>query len=249
MPSFCYLCGEPLAGKVPTNGDHCPPKGFFAPADRANFPIILPTHEACNYGWHKADELMSIVVDALHVKKKSTNTILTQMLNAKVVPFGQQEATAISNVPLAPIAARIVRAMHALLYNEFLPVTTKSKFHIPLPEEDSETQSMLIPLEQSFIFSGVVRKALITKTADVVRAYNDKFKYACTWQKFDNGTPFCIICFDIYAFHTLSPPVSDFPTAFVGMYVPERVPNCATYGSDIDIQLSQEELLNPWRQI
>ena len=146
------------------------------------------------------------------------------------------------------MAARIVRGMHALLYKEFLPVSTRTKFHIPLPEADTETQSVRVPLEQSFTFSGVIRKALLSRTADVVRAYNGKFKYACTWERFDNGLPFGITCFDIYGFHALSPPVSNFPKAFIGMYIPDSQPNGTVQASGLEIELTQDELLDPWQQ-
>lgn len=138
--------------------------------------------------------------------------------------------------------------MHALLYKEFLPVNTKSKFHIPIPEADTETRTIRVPLEQSFTFSGIIRKALLTKTADVVRAYNGNFKYACAWERLDNGTPFCITCFDIYGFHALSPPVSNFPKSFIGMYIPDKQPNGAIRASELDIELTHEEILDPWQQ-
>ena len=247
-PEFCYLCGETLDGPSPINRDHCPPKGLFAPADRENFPVILPTHERCNNSWKEADELIGIVTDALHTKKKSQNLAHTSKLRAEFVAIGEAEATSVSNLPLAPMAARIVRGMHALLYKEFLPVDTKSKFHIPLPEGDLRTRSVLAPLEQTFTFSGVIRKALLSKTADVVRAYNDKFKYACTWEQFDNGQPFCIACFDIYTFHALSPPVTNFPKSFISMYIPHSQPPGAARASGLEIEITQGELLDPWQQ-
>ena len=237
-----------MDGPAPVNRDHCPPKGFFAPEDRQNFPILLPTHEICNSSWKVADELIGIIADALHIRKRSMDALHTGKLHAEIVSLGKRPATAISNLPIAPMAARIVRGMHALLYKEFLPVSTASRFHIPLPEADTETKRIREPLEQSFTFSGVIRKALISHTADVVRAYNGKFKYACTWERFANGTPFCITCFDIYSFHTLSPPVSNFPKSFIGMYIPDSQPKGTIQASGLEIELTQEELLDPWLQ-
>ncbi len=147
------------------------------------------------------------------------------------------------------MAARIVRGMHALLYKEFLPVSTQSKFHIPLPEAELERKTPILPLEQTFTFSGIIRKTLLSKSADVVRAYNDKFKYACTWERFDNGGDFCIACFDIYNFHKLAPPVTNFPKCFVAMYMPQRLPIGASRASDLEISLTHSELLDPWQQI
>jgi len=248
QPDFCYLCGEVLDGSVRTNRDHCPPKAFFATPDRENFPILLPTHETCNNKWHKADEIISIVADALHTKNKSQNAALTRKLDAKKVQIGSSSVAAISNFPLAPMAARIVRGMHALLYHDFMPEKTRSKFHVPIPEADKDSLRMRVPLEQTFAFLRVLNKALLTNTADVVRAYNGKFKYACTWEKLDDGTPFCIACFDIYSFHILSPPVERFPSVFLGMYIPTHVPINASWASELDVPFQNEDLLHPWVQ-
>lgn len=247
-PAFCYLCGEKLDGQGSINRDHCPPKGLFAHADRENFPIILPTHESCNNSWKEADELIGIITDALHSRKKSQDSAYTSRLETEFVGFGESHAASVSNLPLAPMAARIVRGMHALLYKEFLPVKVKSKFHIPLPEAEIDTKRMLLPLEQTFTFSGVLRKALLSKTADVVRAYNNKFKYACTWERLDDGQPFCIVSFDIYNFHQLSPPVTNFPKSFIAMYILDQQPVGASRASGLEILLSQSEILDPWQQ-
>ncbi|QRP62573.1 hypothetical protein I6J77_10515 [Rhodanobacter sp. FDAARGOS 1247] len=247
-PAFCYLCGETLAGPSPINRDHCPPKGLFALGDRENYPIILPTHVGCNDAWKEADEMIGIITDALHTRKKSQSFAYTDRLKPEFVSFGIGHAASVSNLPLAPMAARIVRGMHALLYKDFLPVRTKSKFHIPLPEAEIDTLRLMVPLEQTFVFSDVIRKALLSKTADVVRAYNGKFKYACTWERADNGQDFCIACFDIYTFHEIAPPVTNFPKSFVGMYIPDRQPAGASRASGLEIQLTHSELLDPWQQ-
>ena len=146
------------------------------------------------------------------------------------------------------MAARIVRGMHALLYHEFLPQNTKSKFHIPLPEADTATGKLIQPLDQLFTFSGVIRKAILSNTADVVLAYNGKFKYACTWERLDNGQDFCIACFDIYAFHELAPAGTTLPKAFIGMYIPHKRPAGAARASGLEIVATHSELLDPWQQ-
>jgi hypothetical protein len=237
-----------LGGPSPTNRDHCPPKGLFAPGDRENYPIILPTHESCNNSWKEADELIGIITDALHTKQKSQNFAYTDRLETELVDFGTKQVASVSNLPLVPMASRVVRGMHALLYKEFLPAGTKSKFHIPLPEAEIDTKKFIAPLPQVMTFSGVIRKALLSNTADVVRAYNGKFKYACTWERLDNGQDFCIICFDIYSFHELAPPVANFPKTFVGMYIPDKQPSGASRASRLEIQLTHSELLDPWQQ-
>ncbi|WP_408951604.1 hypothetical protein [Lysobacter sp. Hz 25] len=245
QPKFCYLCGESLSDGRSVDRDHCPPKGFFAPVDRTNFPIILPTHKACNNKWHGADELIGIITDALHTKKKSSDPSVTKKLDACLLPFKGGQAAAVTNVPLGPSTARIVRGMHALLYNEFLPLDTPSKFHVPLPEADVATGTLRQPLDQTFAFGSAIRKAIITGSTDMVRAYSGNFRYACTWERFENGKPFCIVAFDIYSFHVLSPKIDNFPKCFIGMYIPVSAPKTASWASQLEIKVSRGEMLDP----
>ena len=248
QPSFCYLCGRLLAGPEPVDRDHCPPKGLFAPTDRVNFPVILPTHKACNNQWHGVDELTGILTDALHSRRKSQEESVTRRLEAFWLPFNGEQAAAIGNVPLAAIGLRVVRGIHALLYKSYLPLNTRNSIHVPLPAADRETGEPYQPLDQAFAFSGAVRKALLTGTADQVTAYNGHFRYACIWDRLDGGIPFCIFAFDIYSFHYLSPPLTNFPRCFVGMYIPTLVPANASWASKVEFKLARRELLDPWQR-
>ncbi len=138
--------------------------------------------------------------------------------------------------------------MHALLYKSYLPLKTRNSIHVPLPSADSKTGEPQQPLDQAFAFSGAVRKALLTGTADQVTAYNGHFRYASVWDYLDGGIPFCIYAFDIYAFHYLSPPVTNFPRCFVGMYIPVLIPDNASWASKIKFEISRGELLDPWQR-
>jgi hypothetical protein len=248
QPSFCYLCGRVLTGPEPIDRDHCPPKGLFAPSDRVNFPVILPTHKACNNQWHGADDLVGILTDALHSRRKSQDESVTKRLEAHWLPFNGKQAAAVTNVPLAPIGLRVVRGMHALLYKSHLPLQTRNSIHVPLPVADRETGSPEQLLDQAFVFSGAIRRALLTGSADCITAYNGNFRYACVWDHLEGGTPFCIFAFDIYAFHHLSPVVANFPKCFVGMYIPTLVPATASWASKVEFKLTREELLDPWQR-
>lgn len=243
--SFCYLCGGPLPG-TDADRDHCPPKGFFAATDRINFPIILPTHRACNNGWKVADEIVGIISDALHERRKSSDLNITSKIEAYSMPFKGKEAAGVTNVPLLPMAKRVVRGMHALLYRTFLPGGIRETMHVPLPEADMTTGLQIQPLDQAFAFCRAIRKALLTSSADTVTAYNGKFRYACVWSHLSNGEPFCIFAFDIYAFHYLSPAVENFPRVFVGSYVPQAIPLTAAWESKLKFDVAQGETLDPW---
>lgn len=235
QPPFCYLCGGALLGIEPTDRDHCPPKGLFAKNDRVNFPVILPTHKACNNKWHGADDLVGILADALHTGKKSQDLNVTRRLEAYLLPFNGKDSAAVNNVPLAAISTRIVRGMHALLYKSYLPLDTRHSIHVPLPEANLETGEVVKPLDQAFVFSSAIHRALMTNTADQINAYNGKFRYACIWDHLNAGIPFCIFAFDIYGFHGLGPKVGNFPKCFVGMYIPATVPENAAWASKIEL--------------
>lgn len=237
-----------LDGLEPLDGDHCPPKGLFAKGDRTNFPVILPTHKACNHQWHGVDDLLGILTDALHSRKKSQDESVTKRLKAYSLPYKGSEAAAVNSVPLAAIGLRVVRGMHALLYKTYLPTKTPNSIHVPLPVADRETGEPEQPLDQAFAFSGAIQKALLTGTADRITAYNGNFRYACVWDHLNNDVPFCIFAFDIYAFHHLSPPVANFPKCFVGMYRPTLVPSTASWSSKVEFKLTRGELLDPWQR-
>jgi hypothetical protein len=247
QPTFCYLCGHKLAD-AGVDRDHCPPKGFFSAADRINFPIILPTHRVCNNGWKEADEIVGIIADALHDRQKSFNLDFTRKLEAYSIPFNNKEAAAVTNLPLIAMTKRIYRGMHALLYSQYLPQKILEATHVPLPEADWETGCPIQPLDQAFVFGAAVRRALLTRSADTITAYNGKFRYACVWSHLSNGEPCCIFAFDIYAFHCLAPKADNFPRVFVGLYKPQVVPSTGAWESAIKFDITRAEMLDPWHR-
>jgi len=192
--------------------------------------------------------LIAILADALHSNVKNQNQSLLRKLDVEIVTLNGQLASALTNFPLAPMTGRIIRGMHSLLYREYLPPSINNKFHAPLPEAEANTKLLKLPLEQTFAFSETLRKAVLTDSAEIVRAYNGKFKYACTWEHLDDGTPFCIFAFDIYRFYALAPPLNDFPRAFIGMYIPEQAPDLCSWAPRIEMEFSREEILHPLAQ-
>lgn len=245
-PSFCYLCGEALANGAGLNDDHCPPEGMFAVADRINYPIKLKVHASCNHRWHVEDEKMAIFYDVLHGGAKASVPALQKKLSFLDIENDQGVYQGITNFPIRPLAYRIVRCIHALLYGEYLPAQTINHIHYPIPEVDCSNGNRPIPQEmQTYAFANELCIAQKTKTHDLVTAYNRQFRYVCTWSKLDNGSPICIFAFDIYRLSRFAVEIPDFPTAVIGFYAVDTYPATATKCSKIRIENTDGEILYP----
>jgi len=245
-PGFCYLCGYTLEDGTPLNSDHCPPKGMFAVADRQNYPLLFKVHAKCNHNWHRRDEQMAIFLDYLHGGRKAANPELQKKLTMVSVKNDQGIFQAITNFPLRPLAYRVMRGMHALLYGTYLPENTPHHIHYPLPEVDFNNGNRPVQNEiQTYRLAQALCTAQKTNTCDRVVAYNGKFRYACTWDQYDNGQPICIFAFDIYRINRFAIEIEDFTEAFVGHYSVNDVPIPATWCSKLEVQHSRQEVLYP----
>lgn len=245
-PQFCYLCGDPLHNGLLLNSDHCPPQGMFAASDRINYPIKVCVHAECNHRWHAADEKMAIFYDVLHGGAKSAVPTLRNKLTFRDVETEQGIFQGITNFPIRPLAYRIVRCAHALLYDAFLPRQTMHHIHYPIPEVDSSTGNSPVPHEmQTYQFANELCIAQKTKTHDALIAYNKKFQYICTWSKLDNGTPICIFAFDVYRLANFAVHIDGFPKAVIGFYSGLSPPPTATKCSAIRVENTDDEILYP----
>ncbi len=245
-PAFCYLCGDPLENGLPLNYDHCPPQGIFAASDRNDYPIKVSVHASCNYRWHVEDEKMTIFYDVLHGGAKASLPALQSKLTFLDVETQQGTFQGITNFPIRPLAYRIIRCAHALLYDAFLPAQTMHHIHYPIPEVDPSTGNTPLPHEmQTYAFANVLCIAQKTKTHDAIVAYNRQFRYVCTWSKLDNGVPICIFAFDIYRLSQFAVAIHDFPRAIIGFYSVPSPPPSATRCSEIRVENSDDEILYP----
>ena len=244
-PDFCYLCGQPLASGLPLNDDHCPPQGMFAVEDRANYPVKLQVHAKCNHKWHLADETMSIFLDAQHGAGKATDPSHLKKLHFIDIENDQGIYQGITKFPMRPLAHRIIRCMHALLYGMPLPLQTLHDVHYPIPEVDTSNGNRPVQHHpQTYQFANELCTAQRTNTHDAVRAYNGKFKYVCTWHEMDNGTLICLFAFDIYRMAKFAVKIPDFPQATIGFYASEK-PEGATACSRVRADHPDEDILYP----
>ena len=245
-PAFCYLCGEPLKGGRPLNYDHCPPLGMFVASDRHDYPLKDSVHASCNHRWHVEDEKMAIFYDVLHGGSKASSPTLQKKLTFRDVETDQGTFQGITNLPIRPLAYRIIRCANALLYDAFLPAQTIHHIHYPVPEVDPSTgNSPLLHEMQTYAFANELCIAQKTKTHDYIVAYNRQFRYVCTWSKLDNGLPICIFSFDIYRLSNFAVAIRDFPKAVIGFYSVPSPPASATRCSKIRVENTDDEILYP----
>jgi hypothetical protein len=245
-PPFCYLCGELLANGTTLNDDHCPPEGMFAIADRVNYPIKFPVHATCNHRWHVDDEKMAIFYDILQGGTKASDPAMQKKLSFLDIENDQGVFLGITNFPIRPLAYRVIRCAHSLLYGEYLPAQTINQIHYPIPEVDRSNGNRPVPHEmQTYQFANELCIAQKTKTHDSIAAYNHQFRYVCTWSHLDGGAPICIFAFDIYRLSRFAVGIQDFPKAVIGFYSATSTPKTATKCSNIRIESTDEEILYP----
>lgn len=121
---FCYACGGELEFGAASD-DHVPPKSCVAQLDRANSPLILPTHAVCNGSFSHSDERVGQFLSLLHGRRVASDKNLLK--------FSQVNADhmALSSVDLYGTIWRWLRAFHAALY--WQPLDAASKYAIELP--------------------------------------------------------------------------------------------------------------------
>jgi hypothetical protein len=244
-PTFCYLCGNTLSDGTSLNFDHCPPEGMFALTDRSNYPIRLKVHAACNHRWHGDDEKLAIFFDILHGGLKASDPALRKKLSFLDVENDQGVYQGITNFPMRPLAYRVMRCAHALLYGQYLPRETNHHIHYPIAELDnSNSNKPTMHQMQTYAFANELCTAQKTGTHDCLKAYNQQFRYVCTWTKLDNGSPICIFAFDIYRLSRFSVHLEDFPRAVIGFYAC-NAPLGAARCSGLQVNNADDEILYP----
>lgn len=242
-PSFCYICGKPLDNGERVNKDHCPPQGMFKEEDLVNYPIVLKVHQACNARWSGDDEIFAVMYDVLHGSQRGIvgrrPIEMMSVLNEQGPFLGSR------GVPFFGLVYRVVRVAHALLYGEFVDSQTRFSTHIPVPEVDEQNGNRPKMHEMStYAFGHTLCTAQKTNTFDSLVAFNNAFKYVCTWAHSDGGLSMCIFAFDIYRLAGMGIQIQDFPRAVIGSYVFSR-PKNATLCSRLHLENSDAEILYP----
>ncbi len=243
-PSFCYFCGESLDNGETLNSDHCPPVKIFHKNDRINFPIKIEVHMKCNHNWHLNDDKLSVFFDRLHGNIKARKPKHYSKLKFTDIETDQGTYPGLTDFPMEPLAYRIMRCAHSLLYGGFLEKNTANYIHYPWPKLNRKTRGPHHHQMQTYSFANELCVAQKTKTFDSIIAYNKKFKYVCTWSKLDNGEDICIFSFDIYKLSEFTVKINDFPKAVIGFYKVSK-PQNGTRCSELSVENQDSEILYP----
>jgi hypothetical protein len=217
-PDFCYLCGSSLGNGEETDDDHCPPKKIFSSRDLSNYPIILKTHKACNGEWSKLDVRFASLWSNI-TGNASGRRVANKVIKSSLVG-GHLWTRLIHNVPLEKLQYRILRCMHAILYNEFLKDGTGVEFYSPYIRLNPKT---LTPTNVNIgLYYALSRQLIASQKVEVfdgISSHNGKFKYVCTWDNLENGQDICIFALDVNDMYALAPKVSWGLEVSVGYYI------------------------------
>jgi hypothetical protein len=238
--AVCYLCGEPLPildleetpirRNDPTiNDDHVPPETLFAPADRANFPLLLRTHATCNGGESSNDQKMAELFRLIWNPKTEDDL---QVLALEWESDSTERATASywRGDDLPAIVFRWIRGFHHALYGEHLPLNTKRATLLPFLEMKPE--GAVRPHQQYFDFARHIQRQRALDSLDQIIAYNGRLQYQCVWFT-DGACSTCIYALDVNGWSVFSGgPAGSYRSA-VGCYVTRSIPLGATTLSSI----------------
>ena len=246
---FCYLCGKPFQSSDEQNRDHVPPKAIFLPCDRSD-PLVLPTHSACNEGESGEDELVSQLVSALHKKLPRPEQLRLQFIGGRLRADGEPVAFT-TNLNLARIIWRWVRAFHAALYEEFLPRTSKCFVHTPFPSGRREGDKLIgdpILPQQSFV-PEEIKKNRVAQNLDILTCYNEKCRYESVFVRTDNGEPVCFWALRLYDWEKLADQRWPASRSCIGGYPPPAgIPENASRGTTLDFPFPNTDPLAPFEE-
>jgi hypothetical protein len=175
---FCYLCGRKIDAGDKRNRDHVPPNAIFAIEDR-DFPLILPTHQACNDGWSGDDEAIGHLVGLLHGCALDLARTRLRISGARCdCGFS---GFFLAGLDLRSIIRRCIRGFHAALYREGLEESAMFSTCPPLPEvgpTGEDVQRGEVPkVVPKFVEE--LKRNRATGTLDRIVCRNGKCKYEC----------------------------------------------------------------------
>ena len=244
---FCYLCNRTFIEGEPQNKDHVPPSALFQRSDR-NFPLILPSHPACNSARSAEDEVVSQLVGLLHDESPKPKTRQVRIAAGQF----QDGTTGVGAVglPLKAIIWRWVRGFHAALYRAPIPYGARYSIVPPLPE-GLVTNARVEPIPIAEVAPALVEELKRNRTAgtlDSVTCRNGACRYECVWTQADNGRRICAWALDLYGWRELGESRHFDARGCVGVYhLPEHaVPEGASLATTLHFPFDNRDKLDPF---
>ena len=249
---FCYMCGHPFTEGNPSTRDHVPPKKTFLTEDR-NRSLILTAHEECNSESSFSDEQAKGLINLLHPTNTGNPPLRTKLIGI-VRSGGKPAGVLLEGLSLGTIVSKILRACHAALYREYLPVKTNNKILLPLPIFDLEKSEVAqeTQLPQHKILCKLLKDNRRIDNIDRIKAYNGKFRFEAVWSTADDHvTNFAVFGIDIYSWHQLADEVLGRPQGCIGFYhiSKDSFPKGASVAiRSIELPYTYYEPLNPFEE-
>jgi hypothetical protein len=247
---FCYICGRRFTEDSPFTRDHVPPKKIFVKEDR-DWPLILPAHRECNSEYSFSDEQAKGLMGLLHATNRGHPPLKTRLVGV-VRRHAKPTGVLLKGLRLGTIVSKILRACHASLYHQYLPIETRNMILLPLPTFDPERGQLAkeADLPQHETFCKLLKDNRRIGNIDRIRAYNGKFRFEAVWSTADDAaTNFGVFGIDIYGWHQLAKDVLGRTQGCVGIYriATDSFPeNAAVAAKSIEFPFAYAELLNPF---
>lgn len=232
---FCYVCGAAFVDGAEKDRDHVPPRSCISPQDKSRSPLILPTHKHCNSSFAFDDERVGQFLSLLHgkVAQKENRRLRHEQFRT---PSGMTRG-ATTNVDMYGLVERWVRAFHAALYMQPLPLNARFATELPLEVISPVNGGHIIddgrPRQRKLCEETIGRNRL-AKTIDRLAAWNGHLRYECVWEI----TPlhaYCVFWLDFYNWSRLARLTSKTPRDCVGFYALSsgELPSSATIGTRV----------------
>jgi hypothetical protein len=211
-------------------------------------PLILPTHRECNQRQAPEDQIIGQLVGLLHGRWVNHTH---NKLHVTVDQFDEDKSLAmLSDVDLRQIIRRWIRAFHAALYAEFLPVDAIFATYIPMPEGKRDGDKItFVPIPESFLeFVDELKRNRVVQNLDRIVSRNGKCRYECVWSQSDDGRWNCIYGLDVYNWKNLGD-IKNFPArGCVGLYRRPSggTPMMASRATRLIFALSRGSSFNPF---
>jgi hypothetical protein len=239
---FCYLCGKVYVDGDEIDRDHVPPQACFDKKDR-NFPLILPTHKACNSAEKDNDEKIGQLIALKFGKAPEQRSARLEFMTAG-------ELVGTSNLDVKGAVWRWIRGFHAALYNEALiqsrPVTIRTPFPSAQQTPNGWVPEPLHAQHQKFV--EVIKANRAADNLDRIHCNNGKLLYECVWDQSSAGDWLCVFALNIYEWKDLGD-IHRFPArGCAGCYLPSAAfaPETASRARKLAIAVPNLDVLDPF---